>query len=112
MFLRLPDRLNGDDRAQCQSENILGELARERVATANRMSERVVAHLAALRACTDAAQRPRLIDRAANALWELVVQHECAGLDADLSQLTSTYDIPQEVLARLGPHPESSSANR
>lgn len=103
MSLRLPDRLNGEDRAERHVSSVLGEIAQEKAATAARMSERVEASLAALRAAsTDCA---KLIDIAANALWELVVQREAAGFDLDLRALIEEYDVPREVMARFGHHP-------
>jgi hypothetical protein len=51
--------------------------------------------------------RARLVDAAAHALWNFVVQRECSGF-RETEQALKDYAIPAEVRAKMGvirPHP-------
>jgi hypothetical protein len=49
----------------------------------------------------DPAERPRLLDEAADAVFALFVQHEACGC-SDHEELVQRYHIPAEVTARIG----------
>lgn len=58
--------------------------------------------LAALRSCpAEAEERPAIRAAAAQAVWAFFVQRELCGL-RDQRDVIRFYDIPQEVLVRLG----------
>jgi len=58
--------------------------------------------LAALRSCpAEAEERPAIRSAAAQAVWAFFVQRELCGL-RDQRDVIRFYDIPQEVLVRLG----------
>lgn len=46
-------------------------------------------------------QRARLVDAAAYALWNFVVQRECSGLRGT-EQILKDYAVPTEVRAKIG----------
>ncbi|HSH98980.1 MAG TPA: DUF6665 family protein [Reyranella sp.] len=46
-------------------------------------------------------QRVRLVDAAADALWNFVVQRECSGFSA-MEQVLEDYAVPPEVRAKMG----------
>jgi hypothetical protein len=47
-------------------------------------------------------QRERLVDAAAYALWNFVVQRECSGFGGTMEHVLSDYAVPAEVRARMG----------
>jgi hypothetical protein len=47
------------------------------------------------------AQRARLVDAAAYALWNFVVQRECSGF-RNTGQLLEEYGVPKEVRLKMG----------
>ena len=71
----------------------------------HRCEDRVEMALAALRDCDAAggygAERTRLLEEAADAVWRLVVQHEACDC-CDHNALIARYHIPVEVMARIG----------
>jgi hypothetical protein len=47
-------------------------------------------------------QRARLVDAAAAALWNFVVQRECSGLRWTTEQILQDYAVPAEVRTKMG----------
>ena len=47
-------------------------------------------------------QRARLVDAAADALWNFVVQRECSGLRWTTEQILQDYAVPAEVRTKMG----------
>jgi hypothetical protein len=76
------------------------EIAEEQAASLGRMGGKVEAALAALRA-SDGEGRPEALKAAADAVWSFLVQREILGL-RDRAAIVAHYDIPREVMARLG----------
>jgi hypothetical protein len=52
-----------------------------------------------------AAQRQRLVDAAACALWNFTVQRDCAGLGWMTKHVLEDYAVPPEVRAKVGAVP-------
>src|SRR5215208_3948088 len=83
------------------------EIAEERASALGRLGRRLEAALTALAACprtagSDRKIRDRLIAQAGYALWLFVVQREACGLNK-IDQVMREYDVPNEVVARMGP---------
>ena len=83
------------------------EIAQERASALGRLGRRLEAALAALAACPRTASsnrkiRDSLVEEAGYALWLFVVQREACGLN-DSAQVMRTYEVPNEVRARMGP---------
>lgn len=86
-------------------EGIEYEIAGERAASIGRCAARMEEALAALRAFDGrggAPARDDLLAEAAERVWFYVVQRESLGW-YDHDQAIALYEIPAEVLARLGP---------
>ncbi len=79
------------------------EILEEQAATIGRLSRALRAALDALAAVDDRQdpQRPRLVDAAAYALFNFIVQRECAGLRGT-EHVLKQYAVPAEVRARMG----------
>lgn len=79
------------------------EILGEQAATIGRLSRALRESLDALAAVDDRqdAQRPRLVDEAAYALFNFIVQRECAGLRGT-EHVLKQYAVPAEVRARMG----------
>ena len=78
------------------------EIAGEQAATIGRLSQALQDSLAALRSTSkEDPKRPELVDAAAYALWNFVVQRDCAGLRFT-EKFLRDYGVPQEVRARMG----------
>ena len=78
------------------------EVREEQASTVGRLSRELRAALDALKAAAkDDPQRGRLVDAAAYALWNFVVQRDCAGIRFTEAALRN-YDVPTEVRARMG----------
>lgn len=83
------------------------ELAAERASALGRHGQRVEACLARLRQWDadagerDAAERQDLVQDAADAVWAFFIQRETCGL-RDNRDIVRRYDIPKEVLAKVG----------
>jgi uncharacterized protein DUF6665 len=89
------------------------ELRQEQAATIGRLARELRDALDALHAFDDRAssgetpvdkrdpQRARLVDSAADALWNFVVQRECAGFRWT-EELLQDYAVPAEVRAKMG----------
>lgn len=104
------------DRHRPSGFNVLEyELLSERADALGRHGLKVEKALEALRVktaegCTGD-RRQALVDTAADAVWAFFIQREICGL-RDQRDLIRRYDIPKEVLARVGivrkPEPERS----
>lgn len=90
------DRLRGDDGEAAFRHEVLEEQA----AALGRMGRKAEAALAALRV-HEGEGRSVVLKAAADAVWCFFVQREVLGL-RDRAQIIAQYDIPREVLARLG----------
>ena len=84
------------------------EVQEEQAATIGRIARQLEESLEALRAHDAAAaggersaERRRLVDAAAYALWNFVVQRECAGFRFT-EQVLKQYAIPREVRMKMG----------
>jgi hypothetical protein len=78
------------------------EIREEQASTVGRLSRELREALDALNAVRkDDPQRGRLVDIAAYALWNFVVQRDCAGIRFTEAALRN-YDVPAEVRARMG----------
>jgi hypothetical protein len=76
------------------------ELVEEQAAALGRMGRKAEAALAALRA-HEGEGRAEALKAACDAVWCLFVQREVLGL-RDRAQIVREYDIPREVMVRLG----------
>jgi hypothetical protein len=76
------------------------ELLEEQAASLGRMGRKVEAALAALQA-HEGEGRGEVLRAAADAVWCFLVQREVMGL-RDRSAIVAQYDIPREVMVRLG----------
>lgn len=77
------------------------ELMEEQAQSLGRAGRKVEAALAALREHPGAEGRPAAVKAAADAVWGFLVQREVMGL-RDRAQVIAHYDIPREVLVRIG----------
>jgi len=77
------------------------ELLQEQAASLGRMGKKAEAALAALRAHEGGEGRAEALKAACDAVWCFLVQREVMGL-RDRAQIVREYDIPREVMARLG----------
>jgi hypothetical protein len=88
------------------------EIREEQAATIGRLSRELRAALDALRSfnrqgsgeeptADHCAERARLVDAAAYALWHFVVQRECSGFRGT-EQILREYAVPAEVRVRMG----------
>jgi hypothetical protein len=98
--LRLPQsferRLAGESLEAALNHEVAGEQA----AALGRMGRKAEAALAALSA-HEGEGRAEVLKKAADAVWCFFVQREVMGL-RDRSQIIADYQIPREVLVRLG----------
>jgi hypothetical protein len=76
------------------------ELAEEQAAALGRMGRKAEAALAALRD-HQGEGRAEVLKKAADAVWCFFVQREVMGL-RDRAQIVADYQIPREVMVRLG----------
>jgi hypothetical protein len=97
--LRLPQSLIKALRADADVA-LRHEIAEEQAATLGRMGRKAEAALARLRAHKGEG-RAEVVKAAADAVWCFLVQREVLGL-RDRAQIVAQYDIPREVMARLG----------
>jgi hypothetical protein len=77
------------------------EIRGEKAAALGDAARRVEAALAAIRRELSDADRDRLLDEAAEAVWGFLIQRELMGL-RDREAIIAYYDIPREVLNRTG----------
>jgi translation elongation factor EF-4 len=88
------------------------EVAEERASALARLGQRLEDALTALAACpptanSDREVRNRLVEQAGYALWLFVVQREACGLNK-IDHVIQVYQVPKEVIARMGPLPMTS----
>ena len=76
------------------------ELVEEQAAALGRMGRKAEAALAALKA-HEGEGRGEAVKAAADAVWCFLVQREVMGL-RDRARIVADYNIPREVMARLG----------
>lgn len=78
------------------------EILEEQVSTIGRLGRELQGALDALAACDRGdAQRARLVDAAAYALWNFVVQRDCSGFRFT-QQVLDDYAVPAEVRVKMG----------
>ena len=77
-----------------------GEIAQEQAAALGRMGRKAEAALAALRA-HEGEGRAEVLKQTCDAVWCFFVQREVMGL-RDRAQIVADYQIPREVVVRLG----------
>lgn len=98
--LRMPQsfvkRLNGESAEAA----LRHEMVEEQAAALGRMGRKAEAALAALRA-HEGEGRATVLKAAADAVWCFLVQREVLGL-RDRAAIVAQYDIPREVMVRLG----------
>ena len=98
--LRLPQSLLRRLGADTGEAALRYELVEEQAATLGRVGRKADAALAALRA-HEGDGRAEVLKAACDAVWCFLVQREVMGL-RDWAQIVADYQIPREVMARLG----------
>ena len=102
MSVRPPSILAPRQQPDGLSNVLDSEMLAEKASALGHHGRLVETALAELRACPAAAdERPAVRSRAAQAVWAFFVQRELCGL-RDQREVIRFYDIPQEVLVRLG----------
>jgi hypothetical protein len=98
--LRMPQgftkRLNGESADAA----LRHEIVEEQAAALGQMGRKAEAALGALRA-HEGEGRAKVLKAATDAVWCFFVQREVMGL-RDRAQIVADYQIPREVMARLG----------
>jgi hypothetical protein len=92
--------LLGRSRGEAADAALQGEIAQEQAAALGRMGRKAEAALAALQA-HEGEGRAEVLKKAADAVWCFFVQREVMGL-RDRAQIVADYQIPREVMVRLG----------
>jgi hypothetical protein len=92
--------LLGRARGEAADAALQSEIAQEQAAALGRMGRKAEAALAALRA-HEGEGRAEALKTAADAVWCFLVQREVMGL-RDRAQIVADYQIPREVMVRLG----------
>lgn len=101
MALRLPQTLSTSvSSVEAFDAGLQVELMAEKAASLGRAGRRVEKTLAVLREAS-AEDRPAALKDAADAVWSLFVQREICG-QRDQKPVIAIYDIPKDVLVRLG----------
>src|SRR5512140_1084924 len=98
--LRLPQSFVQRLKGEGADAALRAEIVEEQAAALGRMGRKAQAALAALKA-HEGEGRPAAVKAAADAVWCFFVQREVMGL-RDRAQIIADYQIPREVLARLG----------
>jgi len=98
--LRMPQSLLKRLGADSGEAALRYELVEEQAAALGRMGRKAEAALAALKA-HEGEGRGEAVKAAADAVWCFLVQREVMGL-RDRARIVADYDIPREVMARLG----------
>lgn len=102
MTVRPPSILAPKQQPDALSNVLDSEMLAEKASALGHHGRLVEQALAALSACPpDAEERPALRAKAAQEVWAFFVQRELCGL-RDQREVIRFYDIPQEVLVRLG----------
>lgn len=99
--LRMPQHLADAPHVGTGEARLKFELLEEIDAGLRRCEQRIETALRELREHPEPEGRGPLVDAAADAVWELIVQHE-ANDCCDHSALIERYRIPPEVMARVG----------
>ena len=104
--LRLPQHLADTARVDSGEAHLKFELLEDLDASVGQTERQVANAIQALRAydaagAGDPRTRRLLLEVAVEAVWRLVVQHEANDL-TDHTSLIERYQIPSEVLARIG----------
>jgi hypothetical protein len=98
--LRMPQSLTKRLGVDTGEAVLRYELLEEQAASLGRIGEKLERALAALRA-HDGEGRGEVLKAAADAAWCFFVQREVMGL-RDRAAVVAQYDIPREVLVRIG----------
>jgi hypothetical protein len=98
--LRMPQSLSRRLGVETGEAVLRYELLEEQAAALGRAGAKLETALAALRA-HQGEGRAEVLKAAAGAAWCFLVQREAIGL-RDRAAVVAQYDIPREVLARLG----------
>lgn len=102
MSVRPPSILAPKQHPDALSNVLDSEMLAEKASALGHHGRLVEKALAALRACpAEAEERPAIRAKAAREVWAFFVQRELCGL-RDQMEVIRFYDIPQEVLVRLG----------
>ena len=99
--------MSGPPRHEDGASALRRALAGESAANLGRLGRAVEARLGELRALApsaDPARREALLYACADAVWQYFVQREACGLVRH-DAAVEAYDIPREVLARVGASP-------
>ena len=97
---RMPQSLNARLGVETGETVLRHEIIQEQAASLARMGEKTEKALAALRA-HEGEGRAEVLKAAADAVWCFFVQREVMGL-RDRAQIVADYQIPREVMVRLG----------
>jgi hypothetical protein len=98
--LRMPQNFAGLLRVETGEAVLRRELLEEQAASLGRLGRKAEAALAALRA-HEGEGRAEVLKAACDAVWCFLVQREVLGL-RDRAVIVRDYDIPREVMVRLG----------
>jgi hypothetical protein len=102
LSLRTPRHLSTSPRFETGPSAIKAEIAQERALALGRLGRDLETALGRLQALgSNAPERSRFVAAAADAAWTFFVQREACGL-FDQDQAIADYEIPREVLARVG----------
>lgn len=99
--LRMPQSLSTRLGVETGEAVLRHELMEEQAQSLGRAGRKVEAALAALREHPGGEGRATALRDACDVVWGFLVQREIMGL-RDRAQVIAQYDIPREVLARLG----------
>jgi hypothetical protein len=92
--------LLGRSSREAADAALQSEIAQEQAAALGRMGRKAETALAALRA-HEGGGRAEVLKKATDAVWCFFVQREVMGL-RDRAQIIFDYQIPREVMVRLG----------
>lgn len=102
MSLKPPNLFAVQTHVETGEQVLDEEILAEQASALGRAGAGVEKALTALRACeAEDAARPALVDAAAQKVYGFLIQRELCGL-RDRREVIRAYDIPGEVLARLG----------
>ncbi|HKR89979.1 MAG TPA: DUF6665 family protein [Phenylobacterium sp.] len=99
--LRMPQSLAKRLGVETGEAVLRYELLEEQAVSLGRAGKKLEAALSALRAHEGGEGRAAVLKAAAEAAWGFFVQREVLGL-RDRAAIVAQYDIPREVLARIG----------
>ncbi|OWW04671.1 hypothetical protein ATY81_01415 [Rhizobium sp. R72] len=108
MSLRPPRSISGQSSALNSLDYELSSARADALGRQGRKAEAALARLAAWSPGDRRHDRQTLLDEASEAVWALFIQREICGLHND-KDVIKRYQIPGEVLARLGAVRKSSS---